>query len=145
MLTGREVRDCNAWDNSSVIPPDRTTLPEAFGEAGYDTSLVGKIHFGANGQFVRSDDRPYGDLTGGTGHQWEPLNRAGGRATGDRTASAGVTEIPESQLQEHVTTRESLSWIREQEAAGDEPWLFCISFSRPHFPLAAPGRYLRRY
>jgi choline-sulfatase len=145
MLTGREVRDCNAWRNSNVMPPDRTTLPAAFSEAGYDTSLVGKMHLGGSRQFVGFDDRPYGDLTGDTGHQWEPLERAGGRSTGDRTADAGVTEIPESQLQEYVTTRESLAWVREQEAASDDPWFLCASFSRPHFPLTAPRRYLRRY
>jgi choline-sulfatase len=145
MLTGREVRDCNAWDNRNVLPPDLTTLPEAFNDAGYDTSLVGKMHLGGNRKFGGFDDIPYGDLAERPGHQWEPLDRAGGAATGDRTADAGVTEIPESQLQEYVTTRESLSWIREQEAATDDPWFLCASFSRPHFPLTAPRRYLRRY
>ena len=145
MLTGREVRGCGGWSNGSVLPPGVTTIPEAFGDAGYDTCLVGKMHLGGSRQFAGFDHRPYGDLTGATGHQWEPLDRAGGRSIGERVGDAGVTEIPESRLQETATAREGLSWIREQEAAGDAPWFLCASFSRPHFPLTAPRRHLRRY
>lgn len=145
MLTGREVRRCNGWDNDNVLPADCPTIPETFGEAGYDTCLVGKMHLGGNRQFVGFDDRPYGDLTGGTNHQWEPLDRGGGRKIRDRTRDAGVTEIPESYLQEYVATRESLAWIREQEANNDDPWFLNVSFSRPHFPLTAPRRYFERY
>jgi choline-sulfatase len=144
-LTGREVRGCGAWGNGRVLPPDCTTIPEAFGDAGYATGLVGKMHLGGDRQFVGFDDRPYGDLTGGIGHQWEPLDRAGGRGMRDRTLDAGVTEIPESHLQEYNATRESLSWIRERAAADEAPWLCWTSLSRPHFPLTAPERFLSRY
>ena len=145
LLTGREVRACNAWSNTNVLPPDCETMPSVLGEAGYDTCLVGKMHLGGSRQFVGFDDRPYGDLTGGTGHQWEPLARAGGRSIEDRTKDAGLTEIPESKLQEYVTTRESLSWIREQDHSTDAPWFLFASFSRPHFPLTSPRRFLDRY
>lgn len=145
MLTGQEVRRCNGWDNGNVLPPDCPTIPEVFAEVGYDTCLVGKMHLGGNRQFIGFDDRPYGDLTGGTNHQWEPLDRSGGRKIRDRTRDAGISEIPESQLQEYVATRESLAWIREQEATSDAPWFLNVSFSRPHFPLTAPRRYFERY
>jgi len=145
MLTGREVRACNAWGNNCVLPPDCPTIPGAFSAVGYDTALVGKMHLGGSRQFVGFDDRPYGDLTGGTGHQWEPTHRTGGLSMLDRIRDAGVTEIPESQLQEYATTRESLAWIREREAESDDPWFLTASFSRPHFPLTAPRRYLNRY
>jgi choline-sulfatase len=144
-LTGREVRGAGAWSNRHVLPPRAETIPERLGEAGYDTCLVGKMHLGGNRQFVGFDHRPYGDLTGGTGHQWEPVDREGGRGMRDRTRDAGVTEIPESHFQEYNTMRESLAWIREQEAASDDPWFLTASLSRPHFPLTAPRRYFRRY
>jgi len=144
-LTGREVRGAGAWSNWCVLPPRADTLPGVLGDAGYDTCLVGKMHLGGNRQFVGFDDRPYGDLTGGTGHQWEPLERAGGRNMRDRTLDAGVTEVPESHLQEYVTARESVAWIREQEAESDDPWFLTASLSRPHFPLTAPRRHVRRY
>ncbi|EMA37187.1 choline-sulfatase [Halococcus hamelinensis 100A6] len=127
-------------------------MPEAFSEAGYATSLVGKMHFGGNRQFCGFEDRPYGDLTGEVGHQPDPIrpieeNRGLGRPPfRTRTADAGVTEIPESQLQERTVLTESLSWVREQaHANSDQPWFLCASFSRPHFPLTVPKRFLDRY
>lgn len=152
LLTGREVSGAGAWDNWSTLLPDRQTMPESFSEAGYATSLVGKMHFGGNRQFCGFEDRPYGDLTGETGHQPDPItpleeNRGLGRPPfRTRTADAGVTEIPESQLQERNVITESLAWVREQEHANPEqPWFLCASFSRPHFPLTVPQRFLDRY
>ncbi|MFC6723400.1 sulfatase-like hydrolase/transferase [Halobium palmae] len=152
MLTGREAPGAGAWDNWSTLLPDRRTMPEAFAEAGYATSLVGKMHFGGNRQFCGFEDRPYGDLTGEVGHQPDPIrpleeNRGLGRPPfRTRTADAGVTEIPESQLQERNVLTESLSWVREQAHANpDQPWFLCASFSRPHFPLTVPERFLDRY
>ncbi|WP_276256561.1 sulfatase family protein [Halomontanus rarus] len=145
MLTGREVRRCNGWGNGNVLPSNCPTIPDAFGGAGYDTCLVGKMHLGGDRQFVGFDDRPYGDLTGGAGHQWEPLDRVGEGGKAARILDAGVSELPESRLQEYTTTRESLSWIREREASSDGPWFLCASLSRPHFPLTAPRRYVDRY
>jgi len=58
----------------------------------------------------------------------------------------GVCTIPESMLQERVTAQESIAWVREQNAANpDQPWMLYASFSRPHFPLTAPKRFIDRY
>ena len=145
LLTGRRSDRCNAFGNTRVLPPDCPTIADALGGAGYRTGLVGKMHLGGARQFAGFQDRPYGDLTGGTGHQWEPLSRSGGRSIRDRTRDAGVTEIPESAHQERVTVDESVAWIRERHASDDGPWFLTASFSRPHFPLTAPPRHLRRF
>ena len=145
LLSGREVRGCGAWSNSSVLRPEIPTIPGTLAEAGYSTCLVGKMHFGGNLQFAGFQHRPYGDLTGGTGHQWEPLER-GGDGMRLRTECAGITEIPESKIQDVVVAQESLAFIREhQHSNPDQPWFLCASFSRPHFPLTAPKRFFERY
>ena len=142
LLTSRDQRTCGSWINEDVLDPSLPTLPGTFSATGYETCLVGKMHFAGEYQFYGFDHRPYGDLTGGTGHQWEPLDP-------DERASlwenAGITGVPESQLQEHRVVRESLAWLREHEARSDAPWLLCASFSRPHFPLTAPRRYVDRF
>jgi choline-sulfatase len=147
MLTGREVRKAGAWANNSVLRPELDTLPKTFGSAGYHTALVGKMHLGGDQQMAGFDDRPYGDLTGRCGHQLEPiddLTYAGSMRA--RTESTGRTGIPETQLQDQITANESLAWIREHEAIkGDAPWLLVAGFSRPHFPLTAPARWLDYY
>lgn len=145
-LTGREVRACGAWSNGSVLRPELVTLPETLAEAGYATCLVGKMHLGGNRQFVGFQHRPYGDLTGRTGHQWEPLSSEAHQSMRDRTAHAGVTAIPESLIQDEVVAQETVAWVREHaHAHPDQPWFLCASFSRPHFPLTAPRRHFDRY
>jgi choline-sulfatase len=138
------------------------TLPQAFADAGYETALVGKMHLGGNRQFVGFKNRPYGDLTGAAGHQFEPLFESVSIAKGagkdfyhkfwkgefnkERVQSAGVTEFPESQLQEQNVLVETRSFLREHAAENPEqPWFVCASFSRPHFPIMAPRRHFERY
>jgi choline-sulfatase len=146
LLTGKEQHNASAWRNESVLLPEHKTLPAAFADAGYRTCLVGKMHFGGTRQFNGFHDRPYGDLTGCTGHQQEPedgIDRGGMRS---RTENAGVTIIPESKLQENVIMNESVAWLREHRHANpDQPWFLMASFSRPHFPLTAPKRFYDRY
>lgn len=146
LLTGQPPIGSGGWNNGAMMREGVATIPQAFAEAGYATCLVGKMHLGGDRQFVGFEHRPYGDLTGATGHQWEPLERRGGREVRDRTRDAGVTEVPESAAQEHCVAAESLAWLREQRhARADQPWLVCASFSRPHFPLTAPRRFIDRY
>ena len=145
-LTGKEVRNSGAWVNCSVLRPELKTLPGVLAEAGYSTCLVGKMHLGGNLQYVGFQHRPYGDLTGLTGHQWEPIDDDKRQGMRKRTVFTGVTEIPESLLQDSVVANESVTWIREHECAHpDQPWFLMASFSRPHFPLTAPRRHVERY
>ena len=147
LLTGRSPMTSGGWANGSYLRPEIPTIPSAFDEAGYATCLVGKMHLGGTNQLAGFAHRPYGDLTGGTGHQADPLSKkAGGHEMRSRTADAGITEIPESALQEQVIVRETMSFLREHRAGEpDRPWFLCASFSRPHFPLTAPGRFFNSY
>ena len=107
------------------------------------TGLVGKMHFGGKDQLQGFGLRSYGDLRHGLGHQPDPLQMYPGYANPE---SAGITEIPESLLQDVVVTRESLGLLLEHhDSSPDIPWFVCASYSRPHSPLTVPGRYVRRY
>ncbi len=146
VLTGREAARAGAWTNQSVLRPDLPTMAQVLGEAGYETCLVGKMHLGGNRQFAGFHHRPYGDLTVKCGHQWEPLGDERRSSMRTRTTGAGVTEVPESLIQDRVVATETLGFIREHAAARpDKPWFVCASFSRPHFPLTAPKRHLDKY
>ncbi len=146
MLTGREVRGAGAWGNCDVLRPELPTLGGLLRDAGYTTCLIGKMHLGGTQQFVGFQYRPYGDLLGRTGHQWEPLGDPR-RSLRDRTATAvGETMIPESRIQDEVVAAETVAFLREQaHRRPDTPWLLCAGFSRPHFPLTAPRRHLGRF
>lgn len=147
LLTGRNVRNAGAWGNWSVLRPDLDTLPMTLSNAGYETCHLGKMHIGGNRQYAGFDHRPYGDLTGGAGHQFEPpgteLYEWDPRSF---VTDVGVTDIPESLLQEHNIARETLAFLREHRHRNpDQPWFLCASFSRPHWPRTAPRRFVERY
>ena len=143
MLTGKEAHRCAAWSNHWIIFPEHVTWPGHFADHGYRTCLVGKMHFGGRDQMQGFQVRPYGDLRHGLSHQPEPIDLFPAYHSAE---SAGVTEIPESLLQDVVVTRESLAFLLEhQDVEPDVPWFVCASYSRPHCPFTAPGRYIRRY
>ena len=142
LLTGREPHRCAAWDNHWIIFPEVMTWPRYFGEHGYSTALVGKMHFGGADQMQGFDYRPYGDLRHGLGHQPEPLSMFPGYSGPE---SAGPIEIPESLLSDVVTTTESLAFVLEQaDREPDRAWFMVASYTRPHPLFTVPSRYLAR-
>jgi choline-sulfatase len=146
LLTGLETRKCGAWGNASVLRPELPTIPSTFRDAGYTTCLVGKMHLGGTQQFIGFQHRPYGDLTGQCGHQSEPINDPDRGGLRKRTTFTGVTEIPESLIQDKVVVSETISFLREQQHSDPEkPWFLCASFSRPHFPLTSPKRHFDKF
>lgn len=145
-FTGKEVRKSGAWSNNAVLRPELETIGSVLGRAGYETCLSGKYHLGGCQQHGGFNHRPYGDLTGACGHQWEPINNPERHTMRSRTALAGVTTVPEALMQENLACQEGLAFLREHRHANpDQPWFLCTSFSRPHFPLNAPRRFFDRY
>ena len=68
-------------------------------------------------KFCGFGHRPYGDLTGRCGHQWEPFADSGHKGMRVRTAHVGVTEIPESLIQDEVVAHETVAYLREHMRA----------------------------
>ncbi len=143
VLTGKEPHRCAAWNNHWIIFPEHVTWPGHFAANGYRTCLIGKMHFGGRDQMQGFQVRPYGDLRHGLGHQPDPIDLFPGYGGAE---AAGVTEIPESLIQDVVVTRETLAFLLEhQDADPETPWFVCASYNRPHPPFTAPGRYIRKY
>ena len=147
-LSGRRVPGAGAWNNGSWLRPELETMPESFSAAGYETCLVGKMHLGGDRQFAGFDHRPYGDLLGGNGHQYDPVSpedRVPPTTDPINNENAGITDYPESQHQEQIVEEETLAFLREHRHRSDDPWFLCASFSRPHDPYTTPPRHFERH
>ena len=142
-LTGKYVSSISCWNNHWVLFPEHQTVAQRFTEAGYETCLVGKMHYGGRDQFHGFAHRPYGDFRHGLGHQPDPIDmfpNSGG------VVHACASQIPESLQQETVVTVESAAFVSEHLAHNpDKPWFLCASYCKPHAPLAVPSRYMNRY
>jgi len=150
MLTGRYVGALKAWNNSCELGEEHLTFSGHLGRHGYTTALVGKMHLAGPRWMGGFQHRPYGDLCVDRFcfHQPDPVDTWDGRWCSHsvgRFPWAGETEIPESLLADANVTRESLAFLLEHaDREPERPWLLVAGYSRPHFPLTAPGRYFRR-
>ena len=151
LWSGKYPHKIAAWDNASALPTGSITLPGWLAQHGYTTASAGKMHFRGQEQMHGFQYRLYGDLVEShvLCHQPDPPETADGRAQNHaigRFPFAGASHIPEALHIDRVVTVESLSWLLEiADEQPDTPWFFCASYYRPHFPLTAPGRYVRKY
>ncbi len=150
MLAGKHGPNCSAWDSGSRLKPEHLSMAKHLSNNGYTTALVGKAHLHRPNWKGGFDHRPYGDLYVGPFcfHQPDPPESWDGKYNDHelgRFCFAGETKIPESMIADTVVTRESLSFLLEhQDKNPGKPWMLCAGYGRPHFPLTAPGRYIRR-
>jgi choline-sulfatase len=73
-LTGLHVSSIGCYNNHWALFPEHRTFAHHFAGAGYETCLVGKMHFGGADQMHGFQHRPYGDLRHGLGHQPDPID-----------------------------------------------------------------------
>ena len=142
-LSGKHISSLSCWNNHWVLFPEHRTIAHHFADAGYETCLVGKMHFGGKDQMHGFQHRPYGDFWHGLGHQPDPIDmfpNSGG------IRQVGASQIPESLQQEPIVTTEAAAWVEEHVARDPhQPWFLCASYCKPHAPLVVPARYLNRY
>jgi choline-sulfatase len=144
MLSGRPSSEC------AVLCPGIPTIASYLGDQGYATATVGKMHLIGSRQMAGFQHRPYGDFTAPSpAHQKDPLGLTGPRDhifMPSVLRDPGVSEIPESLMQEQIVTREATAWLREQRFRNpDRPWFLMTSFAHPHFPMNAARRFFDHY
>lgn len=144
ILSGRPSSEC------AVLSPDIPTVASHLGDHGYATATVGKMHLLGSRQMAGFQHRPYGDFTAPSpAHQKDPLFLEGPRDhifMPSVLRDPGISDIPESLMQEQIVTREATAWLRKQRHRDpNQPWLLMTSFAHPHFPMNAARRFFERY
>ena len=151
LWSGKYPHRIDAWANQSALPENGITIPSWLAQHGYTTASVGKMHFRGSEQMHGFQYRPFGDLVDSPVpcHQPDPPETVDGRSNNHavgRFPFAGASAIPETLHADTMVTIEGLSWLLDFASADpDKPWFFCASYYRPHFPLTAPKRYIKKY
>ncbi|WP_309084623.1 sulfatase-like hydrolase/transferase [Chelativorans sp.] len=148
-MTGRYPSRIGCFDNGSPLPSDIPTLAHVLSACGYETVLIGKMHFIGPDQLHGFERRPVDDarVCGNAieAPDWsEPLATISDARS--RLTTAGIGHTPHLEQDEDVL-HHALQFIEERAAAGPErrPVFLCISFNAPHFPLKVPEHYFARY
>lgn len=138
LLTGQYTSRCGVVRNGDPLPTGVTTFADAFNQAGYATSWVGKWHLGGNG------NEPIArDLQGGfqrfIGYQCYNgfydnvcfYDRDGKEHRYDAHRTEVTTDLAIDEL--------------ETLAKEDRPFMLMMSYQAPHYPEQPAPEYAERY
>ncbi len=164
-MSGLYCHEIGVWDNSCAMPEDTVTWAHILSLAGYETTLVGKMHFNGYQKYYGFDQRPIGEGSSGeeffsygirVSHDWtKPLpyssddyRSGGGKSDWDAIMEAGADK-PErmpATRRDYEVLEKTLKILKEKkkEPAG-QPWAICASINLPHPPWKARKDILETY
>ncbi len=138
LLTGQYTSRCGVRHNGAPLPTGVTTFADAFNDAGYATSWVGKWHLGGNGN--------------------GPIDRVlqGGfqRFMGYQCYNGFYDDVcfydhdgNEHRYDAHRTdvTTDLAIYELEELAKGDRPFMLMMSYQAPHYPEQPAPEYAELY
>jgi arylsulfatase A-like enzyme len=122
------------------LATDEWLLPQALGQAGYATAIIGKWHLG-------HADRKYWPRQRGFDYQYGPLIGEIDYFTHECEGVLDWYRNNEPVREEGYSTillgNDAVRFIGEQRP--DRPFFLYLAFNAPHTPYQAPGEYLDRY
>jgi choline-sulfatase len=167
LLTGLYTHHHQAWTNTVPWPREHRTMAHFFGAAGYQTALIGKMHF-VDGQthgfdyhldfndwyqFLGPKTRLYAeelqyansgsglpqidDLWRDEGDPWTKEIIKDGRE--GSVAVGRVSRIPEFDQFESFVSRESVRFLKQH--GREAPFFLISSFLKPHDPFMPVQRF----
>lgn len=152
MMAGRLTPGIDAWDNATPLACDVPCIPHYMAAAGYETTLIGKMHFTGPDQLHGYENRLTTDIYP-SDFSW----------TADwdlpKTAPnvAGVTMRPVLEAgpckrnlqidydEEVQGLAEQYLWDRARESDTSQPFFLTVSYTHPHPPFDAPQKYWDLY
>jgi len=155
MMTGRYVSEIGAYDNGSMFPSDIPTFNHCFKRAGYDTILIGKMHFVGYDQYHGFDARLAMETDYSQGYDprrptfdWNKPSGAN-PAGRDWMAPSYVKDAKWDNYRHHydrdVTIHSEAVRYLSGKTADDGPFFCCVSYHHPHNPFYIPDDIRERF
>jgi choline-sulfatase len=138
-LTSQQPTGIKVWTNGDTLPSDLPTFAHSLGAAGYETALIGRMHFNGLDQWHGFEKRLVGSLVPQYPHLPFPLTPA--LAPGARGASKeGVTIAGPGrtayQLYDEQVTEAAVQFLRERaKSPRGRPFCAVVGLILPHAPF----------
>lgn len=145
---GQYASKVGAWNNDCRLSDAYTTLPEVVNSSGYESFLIGKMHY--------DSDRRYGfrEIGEAWTNQYDKQGTGGRRppySTHNRTESwrrraDDFDTADESRVLAHDrgVTERAVNFLNDRSRQ-ENPFFLLCGYLAPHFPLTVPEEYYRTY
>lgn len=146
-LSGRLPSKTGILNNFTVLPNTTPTIAHAFSAAGYETVLVGRMHFVGEDQRHGFHHRLVGDITS---PEWKPSRPLMEKLRGpfikcfDELGSTRIIGGGGSPVQDYdrQVVDAALRWLAQPH---EKPQFVVVGTYGPHFPYVAPAEKYRYY
>ena len=158
LTTGKYVSHHDVWGNTVGVPNNWPTLPRLLDAAGYESFLIGKMHYkgGRDYGFTVLDKGNGGK--GGKGDEADtaqkprvkPRTRLPADAFPDNGTGIGEEFTPlgeDTNMESFVDAKrrdDAIKFLRERKPDA-KPFFLVVGFIAPHYPLVAPPEYLAHF
>jgi choline-sulfatase len=138
LLTGQHPFEHKTWSNGDMLPSDTTTFAHSLGAAGYETTLIGHMHFLGPDQWHGFQNL----MVGMPGPQWPggslilpPFMRAGAQCDSKQGVTlAGPGSTAYNVFSEDVATT-TAGFLRAQAQKPGKPFCVLAGMLLPHPPF----------
>ena len=151
MMSGQLNSKIGAYDNASEFPSSIPTFAHRLRAAGYQTSLVGKMHFVGPDQLHGFEERLTTDIYpadfGWTPNWGDPDGRFDWWFHNmDSVVQAGVVDVSNQLDYDDDVAHHAVRQLRDLARTADpRPWMMTASFTHPHDPYVARQQYWDLY
>lgn len=151
MMSGQLNSKIGAYDNASEFPASVPTFAHHLRAAGYQTSLVGKMHFVGPDQLHGFEERLTTDIYPAD-FGWTPnWSDSDGRFDWwfhnmDSVVNAGVADVSNQLDYDDDVGYKAVRKLRDlARTRDDRPWMMTASFTHPHDPYVARQEFWDLY
>ena len=151
-MTGRTPTSNRVWTNQAVLNSGIPTWAHTLTNAGYETALIGRMHFVGPDQRHGFEKRPLGEyMAVYPGAPWEgepvfkaiPTDATSQHRVSVEMAGVGVTSY---NAFDDMVTDSLVSYLSEKASGdGDQPFAVAAGFMMPHCPFFAPEELFDYY
>ena len=152
-MTCRRPSANEVWQNHNVLSGAIPTWAHGMGAAGYETSLIGRMHFVGSDQRHGFERRPLGEYSaghpgvpfrGGPVFESIPTSTTGQSRVAVEIAGAGTTTY---QAFDETVARAACRYLEERAGGGGDgrPFAAVAGFVLPHCPFVAPRELFDYY
>ena len=150
-MTTRTPSQNRVWDNTHILSSSIPTWCHWLGAAGYETSMLGRMHFVGPDQYHGFENRPIGEYhsrhpgtpeAGGPRWQRFPGSASGQQRVAVEIAGRGRTTY---QYADDRITDAAVSYLHAHAGDRERPFAAVVGLLLPHCPFIAPRELFDYY